>query len=776
MTAQPLPSSEELRALPADGGEEFNRLVFESSPYLRQHARNPVDWYPWGDEAFARARELDRPIFLSVGYSTCHWCHVMERESFESPGIAELLGQHFVAIKVDREERPDVDEIHMKVTQMMTGHGGWPNSVWLTPDLRPWYAGTYFPPEDRPGRSGFPTVLRHLARLWREQREEIEEQATKVSEAVIDACSATSGADGRTPDRSDVDRLLDELRRTFDPRLGGFGGAPKFPPHGSLRILAHELAARTDGEDAGSGETAHLREMLETTIGAMIRGGIHDQIGGGFHRYSTDREWRLPHFEKMLYDNAQLLSVFARAERLGVSGVREAAEGIVAWVEREMTSPDGTFHAALDADSEGVEGKCYLWTPEEVDAVLGAARGERFRRAYDITPDGNFTDEATGERPGSSIPRRVVPLVELAVEFGVEPEALTRELAESRAALLPVRDRRIQPHLDDKVITSWAALFAGALAEAGAVFERPEWRERARAAVDRLLQDHQPHGVLLRSTREGVHGPRGFLEDHAALGLACLDVEAATGEVRYREHARELADRIVLLFRNPDGGFFDAAAEHDHLLTRPCDPFDPAIPSGNGLAARLFQRLSALDDDPARVEVVEDSLRAFADAVLRAPRGTESLLEVVQTRSFLTPAPSSAPAAVDGGAVRVPWGEGAVRAVVGRLDPCAGETIAWALDGAFDGSSQGGGRWSAPGSEAEGAEVTVEIEGVDLTATVTMRTATAVGGTLRIDRETPPGLHLLRFRWRGLPCREELCLPEVDLAIEVPLLLRPAGP
>ena len=760
MANVPLPGPDEIAKLPADGGEEFNRLIFEASPYLRQHARNPVDWQPWGEEAFSQARELDRPIFLSVGYSTCHWCHVMERESFENPGIAEAINRDFVAIKVDREERPDVDEIHMKATQIMTSHGGWPNSVWLTPDLRPWYAGTYFPPEDRPGRTGFGTLLAHLARIWREQRAEVEDQAKQLAAAVTDACSGGEvDPAAEPPGRPDVERLLHELKRTFDAHYGGFGGAPKFPPHGSLRVLTAELASGRHRE------TDELRSLLVSTLDALRAGGIHDQIGGGFHRYSTDREWLLPHFEKMLYDNAQLLSVFARADAVGVEGVREAAEGIVAWVEREMTSPRGGFLAALDADSEGEEGKCYLWEPTEVRAVLGEERGARFCTAYDISDDGNFTDEATGEHPGTSVPRILRSHAEIAKEASLDPKTFAAKLAEDRSRLLEVRNDRVQPHLDDKVVTSWCALFAGALAEAGACFEKPDWIERGGRAVQFLLEEHRVDGLLHRSSREGVIGPLAFLEDHAALGLACLDLEAAGATQpsggSWRSTAQALAEEIRERFTHPGGGFYDAAEDHDHLLVRPRDPFDPAMPSGNGLAVRLFHRLSTLGENEQYGEIADRALVAFASSIRRAPRGTESLIEIVSARA-------AAPSVVtdEGGAVSVAWAEGKVRVLLEKLVARPGETISCTLDGSFG----RGGKWENAGST--GAQV--ELRGEGFSWHEVDRSATVVTGNLHVSKEVSGGPQAVVFHWLGSPCREEACLPEVRLEIAAPILIEAA--
>ncbi len=764
MSHEALPDGPELESLPKDGGSQFNRLVFESSPYLRQHAANPVDWYPWGDEAFARARELDRPIFLSVGYSTCHWCHVMERESFENKEIAQLLSDHFVAVKVDREERPDVDEIYMKSTQLMTGQGGWPNSVWLTPDRKPWYAGTYFPPEDLPGRNGFKTVLRHLDRVWREERAQVDEQADRLVEAVRGACGGGEEVDRKSdsvPGLPDVDRWLHELQRTFDRQYGGFGGAPKFPPHGTLRILLEIVAEEDTAQSPNQPQSnSEAREMLTRTVDALCRGGIHDQIGGGFHRYSTDREWLLPHFEKMLYDNAQLLAVLGRAAHQGIQGARTAAEGIVSWVEREMLSPEGGVYAALDADSEGVEGKCYLWTPEEVLAVLGEDRGRRFCRAYDISEDGNFVEEATRERPGSSVPRQLHTLEESAQALGVELADFQEELVQSRLELLAIRSERIAPHRDDKVVTSWAAMFAGALAEAGTLLGKSQWVTRAQEILRFLHRVHVVEGALHRSSRGEVLGPLGFLEDYAALGLACLDIESATGDAEWRSKARRCAAQITERFAHPTGGFYDAAEDHDHLILRPRDPFDPAMPSGNGLAAQLFHRLYILEEDPVDGQIVENSLRTFAEALQRAPRGTESLLEVVRSRALI-----DRPGAPEGGVVAVPWNHGSIQVRLSQLTVERGESVDVQLDGAFGVS----GRWQNAQGDQGPAVTCVEATGLEWSETA--REASMVRGTLQVPTHQEPGPTQVTLRWRGTPCRAELCMPEVDVEVAFAILV-----
>jgi len=598
-----LPSSEEIALLPAGGGPEFNRLVFERSPYLLQHARNPVDWHPWGAEALERARLEDKPIFLSVGYSTCHWCHVMERESFENESVAELMNERYVSVKVDREERPDIDGIYMKATQLMTGRGGWPNSLWLTPDGRPWFAGTYFPPEDSGGRAGFRSILTGLADAWRDRRDEVEQQADRFAAAMAELSEV--GEPGQI-DRVLVDRAFENLRMSYDGSRGGFGSAPKFPPHGSLGLLFAEYEREGDPD---------LLDMATRTLDAMIAGGIHDMLGGGFHRYSTDARWFLPHFEKMLYDNAQLLGVLADAHRLTHDdGYRRAAEGIVEWLEREMLDAAGGFYSALDADSEGEEGKFYLWSRAELLEALGED-GEWFADLAGATPEGNYAEEAGGRRTGTNILH--LP--------GGAPEDLERFDA-ARSTLLRLREKRVRPHLDDKVLASWNALMISGLVKASRTFGRNDWLALAENNADFLLNEMRRGGRLLRSWRAGSAELPAYLDDYAFLAFALLDLHEATGDARWLRESLALSETMLADFEDEGGGFYFTADGHEDLLIRSMDAYDHALPSGNGAAARLLLRLSAITRESRWRSRGEACMRRFAVQMGQSPRGTESLL------------------------------------------------------------------------------------------------------------------------------------------------------
>jgi len=614
----PLPDAGAIAALPPDGGAEFNRLVFEASPYLRQHARNPVDWHPWGPEALGRARDEDKPIFLSVGYATCHWCHVMEHESFEDAETAALLNAQFVCVKVDREERPDLDAAMMTATQLFTGRGGWPNSLWLTPDGKPWFCGTYFPREDRgPQRPGFKSLLTGLRRLWDERRADALDQAEAVVEAIVQQGRLPEPAPGGLSGRALVDVALSQLAADFDPLQGGFGGAPKFPPHQALALLLEEHARSND---------AALLGIATRTLEAMAAGGIHDQLGGGFHRYSTDARWLLPHFEKMLTDNALLLPIYAEAaRRTGREDLAAVARGIAGWALRDMRDEAGGFHTALDADSEGEEGRFYVWRPAELAALLGEADAARFGCIYGVQAGGNFNEEATGERLGTSILYLPKPLAEAAVREGVG-EA---QLAAWRERLRAARDgTRIWPERDDKVLTSWNGLMIAGLARAGRLLDEPAWVAAAGEAADFCLRELREEGRLLAVYRAGQAKLAATLDDHVFLALGLLELHEATGQARWLTEARALADALLARFANPDGGFYFTAADEPVLFARRLDPHDSALPAGNGVAAQVLLRLAAVAPDHAERyrAAARAALDRLAPAMARLPRATLSLM------------------------------------------------------------------------------------------------------------------------------------------------------
>ncbi len=605
--------------LPPDGGPEFNRLIHQKSPYLLQHARNPVDWYPWGGEALARAKAEDKPIFLSVGYSSCHWCHVMERESFQREDIAALLNENFIAIKVDREERPDIDQIYMTATQLLTGRGGWPNSVWLTPDGKPWYAGTYFPPEDRLGRPGFKTLLSGLVELWRTRREQVERNAEEISQHMRQIASQRPSQADDQPTRNLAAKAVDQLRGSFDQRLGGFGAAPKFPPHGSLGLLFYQYRQTKD---------ASLLHIATHTLAMMARGGIHDHVGGGFHRYSTDAEWLLPHFEKMLYDNAQLSRAYVDAHILtGEDDYRRVAVDIYEWVLREMTGEEGGFYSALDADSDGEEGKFYLWRRDEIISTLGQEEGELFCRVYSIEQGGNFRDQVSGQRPGTNIVHLKDSLAQTARSEGIAEAQLGARLAAARRKLLERRNQRIWPALDDKVLTAWNGLMIGSLAYGGRQLAEPRYIKAAQRAADFVLAKMRRDGRLLRTYRQGQAAINAYLDDYAFLASGLIELYESTGAKRYLDQAEVLMTVLLDHYHDQaNGGFFFTSDDHEDLLLRTRDPFDKAIPSGNGVAAGVLVRLWHRTGKARYRQAARQSLDAFLPLMHQSPRSTESLI------------------------------------------------------------------------------------------------------------------------------------------------------
>jgi uncharacterized protein len=590
-----------------------NRLAGSTSPYLLQHAHNPVDWHPWGPEALNLARTLDRPILLSIGYSACHWCHVMAHESFENEAIAAVMNAHFVNVKVDREERPDLDDIYMGATMAMNhGQGGWPMTVFLTPDQRPFFAGTYFPPEDRHGRPGFPAILKRIAELWRDNRAALERLGGELAAHLADLSRPAPGA-------IEVDairrRLVDQLGATFDAAWGGFGRAPKFPPSTLIRVLLR--AHRADGDQ-------HALLMARRTLDGMARGGMYDQIGGGFCRYATDEQWLVPHFEKMLYDNALLVRAYLEGfQATGDPLYRSVATEVLDYVLREMTAPEGGFWSATDADSEGVEGKFFVWTAAEVRAVLGAEAAPVAMAWFDISEGGNWE--------GHSIPRTPRPMAELALRFGLSEDEARSRIAAARAALYEARRRRVPPALDDKVLTAWNGLMIGAMAEGARVLGDARYLAAAEAAADFCLARlRAPDGRLLRSWRGGTAHLAAYLDDYACLGDGLLDVYEAGGNARFIDAARELAQRIVSEFAAEDGGFFSTANGHEALLVRHREGHDGAVPSANAVAAQLLARLAAhLDRDDFR-HTARAAIEAWGAAATREPRAFAQSLLVLE--------------------------------------------------------------------------------------------------------------------------------------------------
>jgi uncharacterized protein len=571
-----------------------NRLVHATSPYLLQHAHNPVDWYPWGEEALARARAEERPIFLSIGYAACHWCHVMERESFESDEVAEILNREFVCVKVDREERPDLDEIYMTATQLMTHSGGWPMSVFLTPDLKPFFAGTYFPPDDRWGRPGFKTLLAEIARAWQERRESLEQQAERVA-AAID--QLTGGSEGQGAiSAALVQNAVEQTARSFDATHGGFGNAPKFPPSMRLELLLNRHRETRD---------ARLLRMVTVTLDRMARGGMYDQVGGGFHRYSVDERWLVPHFEKMLYDNALLARVYTLAhEQVRGWYYRRVATEIFDYIIREMTHPEGGIYSTTDADSEGEEGKFFVWSPDEVIEVLGQEDGELFCRIYDVTPRGNFE--------GHSIPNLLHrSLDEQAKELATDPEALDSRLAGMRRKLWERREKRIHPLLDDKILSGWNGLMIRAFAEGYRVFGDERYRQAAERAAEFVLTRLRDGERLLRTYREGKAHLNAYLEDYSYMAAALLDLHSATGEDRWKDEGLRLIEAMDARFRDEQGsGYFFTSHDHETLIARTKSLQDNATPSGNSMAVLALIRAARITG--------EERYRQRAAAVLSA--------------------------------------------------------------------------------------------------------------------------------------------------------------
>jgi uncharacterized protein YyaL (SSP411 family) len=598
-----------------------NRLKNEKSPYLLQHADNPVDWYPWGSEAFEKAAREDKPILLSIGYSTCHWCHVMEHESFEDPEVARLMNETFVSIKVDREERPDIDNIYMTACQLLSKGGcGWPLNIIMTPDKKPFFAATYIPKETRFGRIGMVELIPRIKEVWEKQRQDVLKSADSITAAIQKATALSNDAKSPQLTISTIINGYSQLLSRFDEINGGFGTAPKFPtPHNFLFLLRYWKR---------TGEAEPLL-MVEKTLEAMRMGGIYDHVGFGFHRYSTDPKWFLPHFEKMLYDQALLAQAFTEAyQATGKKEYEDTARQIFMYVMRDMSSSEGGFYSAEDADSEGVEGRFYVWTEEEIRRVLGKEEAELIIKTYNIDKTGNFGEEATGEKTGSNILYLKKTFPELAASFGMNEREFESKLDHARKRLFEVREKRVHPYKDDKILTDWNGLMIAALSRGACVFSKPLYIEAAEHAADFILDKLRDNkGRLLHRYREGEAGIRGSVEDYSFFIRGLLELYECTFDVRYLKAALELQKQMNELFLdNKHGGFYFTANDAEELIVRHKEIYDGAIPSGNSVAMMNLLKLGRITGDQSYEEIASKLTRAFSQTVEQAPSAYTQLL------------------------------------------------------------------------------------------------------------------------------------------------------
>ena len=590
---------------------QTNRLIHETSPYLKQHAHNPVDWYPWGPEALERARREDKPIFLSIGYSTCHWCHVMAHESFEDENIAAVMNEHFINIKVDREERPDLDETYMTAVQLMTGRGGWPMSVFLSPDLKPFYAGTYFPPEDRGGMPGLPRLLEALSQAYHEKRDTVVKMGQEVESRLKLLEEMPGGGQGFTA--AEVSQAAARLKQNFDRVNGGFGGAPKFPRALELSFFLTEYR-RAGDRDA--------LDMVTLSLEKMARGGIYDQVGGGFHRYTVDGAWVVPHFEKMLYDNSLLVPLYlAHFQVSGSPLSQRIARETLDFVLRELQAPEGGFYSAWDADSEGVEGKFYVWTKKEVEDALPAEEARLAIAAFDVTDTGNFEGKNIFTFPQSE--------EDLASRFDLTPEQVASSLQSIKERLFEVREQRVRPHRDEKIITAWNGIMLTALALGAQVLGERKYYQAAARAARFILTKMRQNGRLMRIWSEGQVSVPGFLDDYAGLANACLDLYETDFDPDWLETAQQLAAKMEDLFLDEaDGTYFYVARDQEATLVRSKSLYDQAVPAGNSLAARVAWRLWRFTEKDSYQERCQAILRRFQLQISENPGGFSHYLTV----------------------------------------------------------------------------------------------------------------------------------------------------
>ena len=599
-------------AIETEGKKHANRLINETSPYLLQHAYNPVDWYPWSDEAFERAKKENKPIFLSIGYSTCHWCHVMAHESFENAEIAEIMNEHFISIKVDREHRPDVDNVYMTAVQMMTGSGGWPLSVFLTPEGKPFFGGTYFPPEDMYGRRGFKSLLLAIADAWKNRRDEMVGSAGKISDII------TKQDDQPAKQALSADTLKGAFfyyANTFDPTYGGFGRAPKFGQPSNLSMLLGYWHRTSD---------PRALEMVEKTLNAMADGGIYDHLGGGFSRYSTDAIWLVPHFEKMLYDQALLSKAYLQAYQItGNERYTTIAREIFEYVLRDMTDPKGGFYGAEDADSEGKEGTFYLWEPDEIQSIIGKESSKIFNEYYGATKRGNFEH-------GKTILHISKSLEQLQTKFKLSPKELDDLLAKARSQLFEVRDKRPWPHRDEKIITAWNGFMISSLALGGRVLNEEKYTSAARRAAEFVFGELQKDGRLMRYYGKGRAVELAFLNDYAFMITGLCDLYEADFDARWLAEAKRLAEQMIELFGDADGdGFFLTGSDGERLIARNKPAYDGAVPCGNSVAALALLRLGQATMEPKFIDHASKTLETFSAQLQQSPTSLTYMLMAV---------------------------------------------------------------------------------------------------------------------------------------------------
>ena len=610
-------SSNKSKLAHASGSEQMkhsNRLKDEKSPYLLQHADNPVDWYPWGEEAFEKARKENKPILLSIGYSTCHWCHVMEHESFEDEEVAKLMNETFISIKVDREERPDIDNIYMTVCQMLSkGACGWPLNVLMTPDKKPFFAATYIPKESRYGRAGMMEFIPQIKAAWEKDKDNILNSADKITEALQQATDVSQNTEGKDLSKKTLDTAYNQLLGNFDEENGGFGRSPKFPtPHNHLFLLRYWK--RTGDQQA--------LDMVEKTLQQMRLGGVYDHVGFGFHRYSTDPKWLLPHFEKMLYDQAMLAMAYTEAyQATGKKEYENTAREIFTYVLRDMTSPEGGFYSAEDADSEGEEGKFYVWTEEELKETLGDKETELIIKTFNTNKSGNFTEEAGGHKTGANILHLNKPLTEIASSYEMSEEEFMERIDKARVTLFNEREKRIHPYKDDKILTDWNGLMIAALAKAGRVFDEPQYTQAAEKAVNFILKDMRiDNGELLHRYRNGEAGITANVDDYAFFIWGLLELYESTFDIKYLKTALSLQSEMDKDFWDEkNGGYYFTSDHAEELIARQKEIYDGAIPSGNSVAGLNLLKFSRITGDVEYEKKAAKLGKAFSETIERGP-------------------------------------------------------------------------------------------------------------------------------------------------------------